>query len=1127
MLYMPASLGWLLHGAVPSMPQGRITVREYHVGGANKLQRLTDYPGYPEAADATYYPMHFEWPTGPDGLDQDSTQNPPDDVRDDYGWEMRGYYHPERTGDHFFAIASDDAGELWLSSDDSFDNLELIATEPAWNASRAFGTEARRTYVDRGRPYERLQNWSKAQSLTQGKAYAILARAVEGAGGDHLAVAHNDVMQFEDDMEPIPGRFLSTFDRQSLQETYLRSVVGDADRIEIVLVDGEGEQAALVETSQVMVWLDGTGVQPTFRRSGRETTFVYALESDFMAPGSHHELRVQWRDSQGGSKEAVRPIAVADYVVVPASLAQHDSLTSPRGFLFRMLQSEAVLDNDIQIREAHLMGSLGGENIANTITKREDTWTVPSVNFSLKGDPQGWFHSRGDGLSHDTADSLFPGIPGKTGSTDNMTGELHALVRIPKAGLYVFGVHSDDGFETTLGLDAANRIRLGRFNAGRLAESTLFRVLFEEPGDYPMRTVWFQGSGEASLEWFTLYPNLALLNDTEQGGLATFAMKPRLPAWVHALSPGPGSTALPDEGIDLELEDPSSLLDLDSIQLSLNGEAAELAIERLGAITSVKVNRQDALWQAGQQMKVDLRYQAGDFDREVSWEFKVAPHGGRIADQVGGHPGLLLGDATLSQGGGGRTGQPDDVALDLTGKEGTLLVRDAGFMAQAFAQDQVSFLFWQKKYHLQDSSAIWITSPSASAGQRAFQAHIPWGNHRVYFDTQGCCEPGSQRLSGHIPELPAEEGPFWGSWHLWALIKDKGLKQVYVDGQLLLEGFGADPLSDDMGELWLGSQQGVSNFDRSLFDDLIIVDRAMKASEMRSLQEGSRIEDLDGLLAWWDFNPSQGSVISPWHAGDVLALNFASEHPLGTGSAVEGKAGVIGTQHWNNLVGSPGAVSELVIQSETGPVVRPVSVSWSAARSQSVSLSALSENGVQSGDIHLMSGYIDTTPAASYQVLVRGLPTDLGYDLIVYTQGGLIGASSQFLIGERSLSHVSSNRFSGEFKHGKTGNYLVFQGLMGDIVDLTAVPDRFVAPIHGLEIVLGGGVPLPEEPQPENPNQSVQVIAIQRDAGRIMLEYSGQLKRATQLSGPYETVPGASSPYEVLLESIQAFYIVD
>ena len=57
--------------AAPSEAQGRVSVRWYDVGGANDISRLTDHAGYPDAPDAEYFPIHFEWPTGLTGLDED------------------------------------------------------------------------------------------------------------------------------------------------------------------------------------------------------------------------------------------------------------------------------------------------------------------------------------------------------------------------------------------------------------------------------------------------------------------------------------------------------------------------------------------------------------------------------------------------------------------------------------------------------------------------------------------------------------------------------------------------------------------------------------------------------------------------------------------------------------------------------------------------------------------------------------------------------------------------------------------------------------------------------------------------------------------------------------------------
>ena len=68
---------------VGSIPEGRITSREYAVGGHdfNLLDASELYPDHP---DYVAFPMHFEWPTGPSGRDEFSTEWPPENVRDNY-----------------------------------------------------------------------------------------------------------------------------------------------------------------------------------------------------------------------------------------------------------------------------------------------------------------------------------------------------------------------------------------------------------------------------------------------------------------------------------------------------------------------------------------------------------------------------------------------------------------------------------------------------------------------------------------------------------------------------------------------------------------------------------------------------------------------------------------------------------------------------------------------------------------------------------------------------------------------------------------------------------------------------------------------------------------------------------
>ena len=850
-----ACVAWTsTQAAAPSVAQGRITVREYYFDGANAISRLTDHAGYPNSPNAVYYPMHFEWPTGPTGRDEDSTDAPPSDVANNYAWEIRGYYHPDRTGEHFFAVASGDPSELWLSTDDSFDNLELIADEPTRNPVRAFGTEERRAYVDVGANDERLQNWSKGIQLQIGQAYAIMARSVEGGGSDNLAVAHSNELWFEDGMEPIPGSFLSTFDRDSLSGTFLKGVTGDADSVTVTLKDGEGFSATTVDVNSITVKLDGKLVEVTVSQSAGINTATHEITSGFLASGSEHEVEVVWEDSAGNEMAAASTFSVVGYATVASSLAISNVDSSKKGFLFRTVQSAEVLGNDSALREQHLAGEVGGENIADDWGSDDYVWTVDLINFDQDGNAQGEFRDLGDGSSQDVFDDFIPGIPRPEGGTDNITGEIHTVVRVPKAGLYTFGFNSDDGFKTIAGNDAADSVYLGGFNGGRGASTTSFRVLFPKAGDYPLRSIWYQGGGDANLEWFTITPNKALLNDTGNGGLATFAVKPELATSVTSVSPASGGVAFPNENILLTIADGNASVDTGSVQITLGGQAVEASVRKSGGVTTVEVDRGGAMWSSGEEVTVGLSYSAGGSARDASWSFNARTYVGIASDSVSGHNGLVLGDAKWTEDGGGASGQAGDLGLDLTGTSGTMIVVGADFLNDAFAKDVLTVAFWAKKSVIGNSSSVWITSESAGAGNRGFQAHTPWSNNNVYFDTQGCCAADTQRVNGDVAGYEFYEDTFWDEWHLWSFSKDMDLKEVRIDGNLFLESFGADPLSADVMDIWVGSERGGANYDRSLFDDFAIYDRALSESDLKKIASGTSAGSLDGLIAFWDFN---------------------------------------------------------------------------------------------------------------------------------------------------------------------------------------------------------------------------------------------------------------------------------
>ena len=134
--------------------------------------------------------------TAPTAIGDLTSFETPRNSGDNYGSRVRGYVCVPATGNYVFWIASDDNGELWLSTDEHPANKKKIASVSGWTNYR---------------------EWSKYTSqqsapinLIAGRKYYIEALYKEATGGDHLSVG----WQLPDAaMErPIPGNRLIPFE---------------------------------------------------------------------------------------------------------------------------------------------------------------------------------------------------------------------------------------------------------------------------------------------------------------------------------------------------------------------------------------------------------------------------------------------------------------------------------------------------------------------------------------------------------------------------------------------------------------------------------------------------------------------------------------------------------------------------------------------------------------------------------------------------------------------------------------------------------------------------------------------------------------------------------------------------
>ena len=176
---------WTIAEDVPPPPPpvggtGQITWEYWNTGWGTTLDVLRSDPNYPDNPAHRNLLTSFEAPI---------------DRANVFGQQISGYVYPPVTGQYTFWLASDDQGELWLSSNNSEENAVQIAFVPDWTYSREWTKHA--------------SQQSATITLQAGQPYFIKALAQEGAAEDNLAVAWQIPGQERD---IIQGEYLSPAD---------------------------------------------------------------------------------------------------------------------------------------------------------------------------------------------------------------------------------------------------------------------------------------------------------------------------------------------------------------------------------------------------------------------------------------------------------------------------------------------------------------------------------------------------------------------------------------------------------------------------------------------------------------------------------------------------------------------------------------------------------------------------------------------------------------------------------------------------------------------------------------------------------------------------------------------------
>ncbi|MFI5379426.1 MAG: PA14 domain-containing protein, partial [Tepidisphaerales bacterium] len=163
----PGGLRTRSGSTLPSTPAtfalGGAIYREYWSGisSGSAITDLTSSPTYPNNPTGSgYLTQYFESPSN---------------WASNAGERVRGYILPDVSGTYCFWIASDDAGQLSLSTDSSPANAAIIATVAGWTGPRQWNLYASQKSV--------------GINLVAGQRYYIEALMKQGGGSCNLAVA--------------------------------------------------------------------------------------------------------------------------------------------------------------------------------------------------------------------------------------------------------------------------------------------------------------------------------------------------------------------------------------------------------------------------------------------------------------------------------------------------------------------------------------------------------------------------------------------------------------------------------------------------------------------------------------------------------------------------------------------------------------------------------------------------------------------------------------------------------------------------------------------------------------------------------------------------------------------------
>ena len=469
-------------------------------------------------------------------------------------------------------------------------------------------------------------------------------------------------------------------------------------------------------------------------------------------------------------------------------------------------------------------------------------------------------------------------------SKDNYGASIEGFLTPAESGSYRFFIYSDDASQFFISSDDKEA------NLAQIAEETGCCNFFTEPDSartsepvaltagkkYFVRMVYKEGGGGdyGQIAWRKEGDTTAAGKLTPIPGkfLSSAVDLPADPAGAYTqISPAANAKGVsPAASVTIVHRDGKTPWTAANVSLKYDGQTVIPTVTKDGNIITIKYTP-PALAASLSVHTVSLGYlDAGGKAATYDYSFTSGAYSGTTADKVGGYPGLLMGSSVFTADGAGATGKAGDKAINLTMKGGPVVSFNRDFLAKvnaATANDELTVAFWQKRLDISDSSAFTMNSPG-SPNNRGFHSHTPWSNQNIYFDTVGCCDGATQRISADIQTFPGYSGDssWWtNAYHLFVFTKKGASKNIWIDGQLFLSGENTAKLPVDIDAFYMGSGANGAELSRAIIDDFSVFGKELVEADVVALSKGTlptALPAAKGLIAYWDFNAAPAATIS-------------------------------------------------------------------------------------------------------------------------------------------------------------------------------------------------------------------------------------------------------------------------